>query len=108
MSNWLHVQRDAYPAYISWEQYLANQERLHQNATNYAHAHAHGVPREGAALFQGLMRCGHCGHVMHIDYKPTPVYYCESRYKHTGEPRCLRVVNQAVETVVLQTFFEAI
>jgi DNA invertase Pin-like site-specific DNA recombinase len=32
MSEWLHLQQDAYPAYITWEQYLANQERIEQNS----------------------------------------------------------------------------
>ena len=36
MNEWLHLQLDIYPAYISWEQYLAHQERLHQNATRFA------------------------------------------------------------------------
>src|SRR5207249_3787858 len=33
--DWAVVHRDAYPAYISWEEYLANQARLADNASRY-------------------------------------------------------------------------
>jgi len=42
MEQWLVLRRDALPAYISWEQYLANQERLKQNASQFATL---GAPR---------------------------------------------------------------
>ncbi len=32
-SEWIHLQQDVYPAYISWEQYVRNQDRLSQNGT---------------------------------------------------------------------------
>ena len=35
MEEWQCVIQDAYPAYISWAQYLANQERLRENAQHY-------------------------------------------------------------------------
>lgn len=35
MEKWLHLQQDVYPAYISWEQYLANQERIRQNGLRF-------------------------------------------------------------------------
>src|SRR5215468_1364667 len=47
------------PAYLSWDRYLANQERLRQNRSRHD---AQGVPRRGAALLPGLVVCGKCGH----------------------------------------------
>ena len=47
--------RDHYPAYITWEQFLANQQRL---AENRARAESRGAPREGPALLAGLLVCG--------------------------------------------------
>jgi hypothetical protein len=35
IDEWLHQQQNAYPAYISWEQYLANQEKLRENSTHF-------------------------------------------------------------------------
>src|SRR5262249_23278076 len=42
-----------YPAYLSWEQFLANQARLADNASSFARR-ARGVPRQGQALLAGL------------------------------------------------------
>ena len=85
MEDWQHLQLDVYPAYISWDQYLANQERLHQGATRFAQQTTRkpGNPREGAALLQGLAVCGECGHRLSAGYKPemTPTT------KHVTRPR---------------------
>jgi DNA invertase Pin-like site-specific DNA recombinase len=63
------------PAYISWDQYLANQRRLQQNRSLHS---SRGVPRRGAALLPGLVVCGKCGHHMSTRYKvdKRPSYYC--------------------------------
>ena len=50
---------DRLPAYINWEQYLANQDQLKQNRSL---SDARGVPRQGEALLAGLVECGRCGH----------------------------------------------
>ena len=33
MEEWIHLQHDVYPPYITWDDYLANQARLHDNET---------------------------------------------------------------------------
>jgi DNA invertase Pin-like site-specific DNA recombinase len=53
------------PAYISWDHYLTNQERLADLRTR---ADARGAPRHGAALLSGLLRCGRCGRRMQVHY----------------------------------------
>jgi hypothetical protein len=58
--------RDRLPAYISWERYLANQERLHQNRPR---ADSPGTPKCGTALLQGLVVCGKCGFRMMTRHK---------------------------------------
>ena len=54
MAAWLHLQQGAYPAYINWEQYLANQERLHQNGLRFTelHTQAQGGGRAGPGILQ--------------------------------------------------------
>lgn len=110
MDEWLHLQQDVYPAYITWEQYLANQERLRQNATVFQkrQAGAQGAPREGAALLQGLMTCGYCGCTMSVGYKRTPHYQCGALVKRAGEKSCLWLPGLPIEAVVVQAFFEAL
>jgi len=110
MNEWLHLQLDIYPAYISWEQYLAHQDRLHQNATRFAEQlqRAQGSARNGTALLQGLAVCGACGHRMNVGYKPNPRYICNSLAKHHGGSVCMTLNGPSIDEVVVQAFFDAI
>jgi hypothetical protein len=53
------------PAYITPEQYEANQRML---ADNRARFESKGAPREGLSLLAGLVRCGCCGRRMVVQY----------------------------------------
>ncbi|MBV7335272.1 recombinase family protein [Chloroflexi bacterium TSY] len=110
MDEWIHLQQDVYPAYISWEQYLANQERLRQNAASFekAIAAAQGAAREGKALLQGLVKCGCCARRMHIRYRSTTTYACSELYDTYGRKSCLFVTAPKIDEIVVQAFFEAI
>ena len=78
MAQWTVLQRDRFPAYITWDRYLANQQRLRDNRS---WPEAPGVPRPGAALLPGLLVCGACGRRMHAGYrtKAKPYYACMRR-----------------------------
>jgi len=91
IGEWVHLQQDVYPAYISWEQYLANQERLRQNAMrfNQRTQRAQGAAGKGAALLQGLATCGVCGCIMRSAYKHTPRYFCNGLTKRFAEDSCM-------------------
>jgi DNA invertase Pin-like site-specific DNA recombinase len=108
--EWSTILHDAYPAYITWEQYVANQERVSSNATDFTArlGQAQGVPRKGAALLQGLVVCGVCGHHLHVAYKPSPRYFCNAHLKRLQGPVCISVSGACVEAVVEQAFFEAL
>jgi DNA invertase Pin-like site-specific DNA recombinase len=112
MDEWLHLQQDAYPAYISWEQYLANQNQLKQSAMQFQKhlTQAQGRAGHGSALLQGLVSCGHCGCAMKAGYKQSPYYWCEARRSRFGpdERTCIWARGPEVEAVVVQAFFEAI
>jgi DNA invertase Pin-like site-specific DNA recombinase len=110
MDEWQHLQRDVYPAYITWEQYLANQERLRQGATRFVQRTTctPGHPREGAALLQGLVVCGECGHRLRTGYKPKPFYACFALTKRFDGPQCLKLPATAIDEVVVRAFFEAL
>ncbi len=107
--EWLQIHYDAYPAYITWDQYLANQERLHQNNTRYLERRpaAAGVAREGSGLLQGLAMCGQCGRRMYTNYKPRPCYAC-AQLSGTTDHLCAVIPGPAVEAVVTQAFFDAL
>ena len=111
ISEWLHLQQDAYPAYITWEQYLANQERIRQNGLHFVELRqkAQGIVRDGPGLLQGLVVCGRCGHHMQTVYKHTPRYVCRGLVRTTLAPSdCNSVRSPVVDEMVIQAFFEAI
>ena len=66
-SEWGVLIPDHHPGYITWESYLANQERIGANTRPRRHQ-AGGAMREGTALLQGLAVCGRCGRRLCVSY----------------------------------------
>ena len=111
IEEWLQCQQDVYPSYISWEQYLANRERIEQNALSFMEKRnkAQGIVRGGAGLLQGMVVCGHCGHHMRTIYKHIPHYVCHGISRTIAAPNtCCSVRAIIVDEVVTKAFFEAI
>jgi hypothetical protein len=113
MEEWVTIQHDVYPAYITWEQYLQNQVRLADNtaamnAKYAAQREARGAPRAGEALLQGMMYCGACGHRMRVAYKPAIRYHCDGLKRHYADSACMSLDGSSIEEVVVQAFFEAL
>jgi DNA invertase Pin-like site-specific DNA recombinase len=107
MEDWPTVRPGMYPAYISWDQYLANQDRLQQNSFRYRQ-HRRGAVREGNALLAGLVVCGRCGRHMRVAYKATTRYFCEAMARTYAAPTCQHLVATEIEAAVVAAFFEAI
>lgn len=111
MEEWIAVHKDMYPAYISWEEYLANTERLKQNGYRAA-GNSLGAPREGPALLSGLAVCGCCGRRMGTTYsggaKQHGAYLCNALRSTHGDPSCLYVAARGVDEAVAGAFFEAV
>ena len=98
-SEWLVLKRDQVPAYITWDQYLRNGERLRSNRST---ASTPGQPRKGVALLSGLVICRSCGHRMHVLYGAPghPRYECVSHLSR-GEPRtCPGLVAAPLDALV--------
>ena len=85
--QWKVLIKDCHPAYISWEKYLSNQERLKQN---FQKAGFSGPARNGSALLAGQLRCGNCGQLMSMVYpqKANAYYTCNSHARKLGSPNC--------------------
>src|SRR3989449_4089792 len=90
MEEWQCIIQDAYPAYISWTQYLANRARLSAHVTRFREStnEGRGAAREGAALLQGLATCGLYGRRMHAAYRRPPRFGCTGMRPADSEPRC--------------------
>lgn len=85
--------RDRVPAYVAWDRFAANQERLAANRTLPT---TPGAPRNGPSLLAGLVRCGRCGRRMAVRYsgpKGRPSYACARGSADYGEPLCQGLSN---------------
>lgn len=110
MEEWIAVHKGAYPAYISWEKFLAIQGRLDQNGYCFAQNRP-GAPKGGRALLAGLVFCGRCGRRMQVHYRDPdrgPRYICRASANSHGGPTCSHLQGAAVDEAVVEAFFEAV
>ena len=110
LADWPIVRHDAHPGYLSWEQFLRNQQRLDDNCTIRGNDRR-GAVREGHALLQGLVLCGQCGRRMSVRYTrngTTPSYECNQVHKQQGGRTCQFVRGDGVDAAVARLFLEAI
>ncbi len=113
-SEWPVLIRDHHRAYISFEQFLANQARMEKNTLmgNGASTEKSGPAREGPALLQGLAVCGHCGRKMHMNYggqrsHRVYQYRCSRARSQCGGTDCQVVGGKRVDQSVVDVFLEA-
>ncbi len=100
--------KDRLPAYISWERFCSNQERL---AANRARHDALGAPREGAALLGGLLFCGRCGRRMTVRYQGQKYghwYGCTRGCADYAEPLCQSLSGPALDRLVAAQILQAV
>ncbi len=107
MEEWTTIHQGVYPAYISWEQFMANQARLTDNASTFARR-ARGASRQGPALLAGLVVCGRCGYQMRVAYKGQRRYTCTALAASYGAATCLHIDGASLETAVVAAFFAAL
>ena len=106
MDQWPVLIRDHHPAYLSWEEYLANQAKLAANRTRSGARPA----REGHALCQGIIGCGSCGRPMSTRYHRdgTAAYECHARKDQLATPTCRSVSVAAVDTLIAERVLAAL
>ena len=105
-SEWAIVIQDHHEGYISWEQFLANEQRLAANNNRKGQR----PPREGGALCQGILRCGACGGSMTTLHRREGSYYeCgQSRADHVNTPGCRSVKASVVDELISRRLLEAL
>jgi DNA invertase Pin-like site-specific DNA recombinase len=104
---WKVCLKNHHPAYISWEEYMANQKKLAINHPSYQQPDQRGAAREGSALLQGLVLCGRCGHRMHASYREPARPYYECR-RLTDKGICWSVSAKGVDEAVARLFLETV
>jgi DNA invertase Pin-like site-specific DNA recombinase len=110
MEEWPVCLRDHHPAYLSWEQYVKNRQRLREN---WNQDMSRGAAGEGAALLQGIVYCGLCGRKMSIQNraareKRSPSYVCQRGYFDGDRHICQSMTARPVDAGVVAAFLEAI
>jgi DNA invertase Pin-like site-specific DNA recombinase len=107
MDQWHVLIRDHLPAYITWERYLRNLERLKQNQQR---PNTLGAPRNGCALLGGLVTCERRGWRMQVCYhdRGRPYYRCMRHHlEGTGQP-CFSVSADVLDRLVGQQVLGAL
>jgi len=111
MAQWPVKIEAHHPAYLSWEEYVKNGERLRQNWNCEG---TRGVAREGNALLQGMVYCGICGRKMGVQNralseKRSPSYICQSGYYNgEGDKVCQSMTSRPVDAAIVEAFLEAV
>jgi DNA invertase Pin-like site-specific DNA recombinase len=110
LAEWPVCLQGHHEGYISWDEYLTNRERLHQN---WCRSTTQGAPRTGAALLQGLVWCGRCGAKMGVNSyaardKRHPSYICQHAYTEGAAQTCQCMTSKPIDDLVVSLFFDAL
>jgi DNA invertase Pin-like site-specific DNA recombinase len=108
MDQWQVLLRGRLPAYITWEQYLANQSRLAQNCSR---PDTLGAPRKGPTLLGGLVRCGRCGWRMRIVYNNSRGrvrYHCPRQRDEADCTQCQSLPARVLDDLISRQVLKAV
>lgn len=104
--DWTVLLLNHLPAYIPWERYLDNREKLRQNIRGPA---TRGTPRGGPALLGGLLYCA-CGRKMQVDYGSVRGgrYACSTRRLLETDQICGGLTAQVLDRLVASLLLKAL
>ena len=98
--------KDRFDAYITWEQFEANQRQLDENGLK---GPFRSSPRRGESLLAGLLQCGRCGRSMTIAYACNRLRYCCQRGAlDYGEEACQSLSGTELDQRISQLLLEAL
>jgi DNA invertase Pin-like site-specific DNA recombinase len=111
IDKWDVLLHNVYPAYITWEEFLANQAQLAANRYHFQEKDP-GAPQKGQALLQGIVKCGICGRRMYVRYAGDegeyPVYICRYAELEYGGPLCQALRGHDLDGEVERLVLEAL
>lgn len=111
--QWEVVIPEHHEGYITWDEYMRNQQQIRSNAGwNARMGQFQGAARSGPALLAGLLRCARCGRALQVTYTnskqhgPLPRYWCSGDRSHQLVRSCVTFagtrVDQEIAAEVLQ------
>lgn len=109
LDDWPVCIRDHHPAYLGWDEFVGNRERLR---ANWYRDGQPGAAREGSALLQGVAACGLCGRKMAVQHHAArdgraPTYLCSAGYQQGDRHLCQSLSARPVDAAVVAAFLEA-
>jgi DNA invertase Pin-like site-specific DNA recombinase len=107
MTAWKVLLKDRLPAYITWERYLQNQQRLQHNRCL---PQSPGSPRQGLALLGGIAVCGHCERRLAVPYRDghAAFYRCDKHALEARERTCHGLRCRELDELVTQQVLKAL
>ena len=99
--------------YIRAEEFWQNLERLQKNCTHGEETVLSGPTREGLALLQGLLLCGHCGRAITVRYTGNggiyPTYLCNWLHREgLATKDCLSFRCDVLDSVIAEEVLSAL
>jgi DNA invertase Pin-like site-specific DNA recombinase len=108
MPDWRVHLAEHHEGYITWDEFMQNQQQLAKNRTNGEMMVLSGAAREGLALLQGLLLCGSCGHKVTVRYTGSggglyPTYLCDGRRRNGAATKsCMNVRCDLLDTAIVE------
>ena len=117
MEEWQVCIPAAHVGFIDWDEYLRNRATLRGNAAAFLESDLRtAAPREGAALLQSRVICGHCGRRMGMQYnralphrnRPARyVYVCNEELVRYGRKVCQSMRGDLVDAEISRFVIDA-
>ena len=104
--QWEVLLPERHEGYVEWQEWLAIQEQLASNHS--CRDGSRGPAREGPALLQGLVVCGHCGYAMAVDYNARGWSYGCNVVDPTSHQKrgCCSMGGKRLDREVVRVFLE--
>jgi DNA invertase Pin-like site-specific DNA recombinase len=110
MDEWAVHIPNFHQGYITWDQFLLNEQKLSNNRVCLS-GDSPGAVRNGPALLSGISFCGKCKYRLQIRYPRGKDYYyydCSVPYStHGATHRCQNISGLFVDGVVAETLLRA-
>lgn len=112
VENWTTLIKNHHQGYVSWEEYLLNQDKLRANAKP-RRGEPGGAVREGGAYLQAIVRCGKCGRKMQVGYSgisgKNQRYLCtRAKILYGRDKPCQSIGGKRLDRLVLNELFSVL
>lgn len=102
-ATWDVLIKDHHEGYITWDEFLRNQDLIADNANGKSYM-GRGSIRRGGALLPGLFRCARCGRKLQVSYgglkSYSQRYACRGAFSERAAPSCISFGGMRIDRAV--------